>query len=249
MIDNLTISATGLTVPALDNTNTNIPSTDNSYYYLTPLNTRHSGRLNNSVIKSASDPVVFSTSYTTYPQVGYRAKNTTDNSTGNSVSEDTAYYNFYTATLGYSYYRDGKSSGSSPKDICPKGWKLPKISDDGTSIAAASSEFANLARSYNDDASWASADTSVDYYTSDSIIRTGMVEGNVLNTSNGYAGFTYTCYYNGTSLLNVGSSGYYWSSSVYNSDYSYSLNFDTSSVRPQNYNYKSLGLAVRCIAK
>ena len=254
MIDNLTISATGMVADSLDNTNTNIPSSDTNKYYLPPQNMRNdtADSITSSDTKTANTAVNFDTSYSNQPQVGYRAKNTTDNNTGNAVPENTAYYNFYTASLGYSYYSDGKTSGSTPRDICPKGWRLPFVSDNGTNITAASSEFANLARSYNSSAGWnGSGVTNYSYYTSDSTIRKNMVAGDSGSldrfASNGAAGFTYAGSYEGTKLNYVGTLGLYWSSSVYNTNCSYSLFFDTM-VYPQYFNNKNLGGAVRCIA-
>ena len=66
--------------------------------------------------------------------------------------------------------------------------------------------------------------------------------------SNGAAGFTYAGYYNGTTLRNVRAGGGYWSSSVYNTDASYILSFNTTDVYPQNIASKYDGRAVRCIA-
>jgi uncharacterized protein (TIGR02145 family) len=52
------------------------------------------------------------------------------------------YYNFYTATAGWG--TDGVTSGNSPKDICPKGWRLPTGGDSG--------EFQALYNNYNSSA-------------------------------------------------------------------------------------------------
>ena len=255
MIDNLTISATGMVADSLDNTNTNIPSSDTNKYYLPPQNMRNTtaNSITSSATKTAGTAVNFGSSYSNQPQVGYRAKNDTNNNNNAAMPENTAYYNFYTASLGYSYYNDSVSSGSSPRDICPKGWRLPFVSDNGTSITAASSEFANLARSYNGSASWSgSGATNYNYYTSDSTVRKNMVAGDSGSldrfASNGAAGFTYAGYYDGTTLYNVGTRGYYWSSSVYNTSSSYRLYFNTPNVYPQDSSYKYCGFAVRCIA-
>ena len=253
MINNLTISATGMVVNALDNTNTNIPASDSSSYYLPPQNTRYasSGNLNNSAVKSASDSPTFSSDYSNYLQVGYRAKNDTNNSRNAAQPEDTAFYNFYTTTLGYSYYNDGNSTGSSPRDVCPKGWKLPKVSDSNQYVAYEFSEFANLARSYNSSASWSGSGSgrSEDYHTSDSLIRTGIIDGDAFNTNNGYAGFTYTGWYTNASLNNVNLYGYYWSSSIYDPLYGYYLELRPSDIYPQAAYQKFLGCAVRCVAQ
>ncbi len=57
-----------------------------------------------------------------------------------------------------------------------------------------------------------------------------------------YAGFVL----NG-SLGGVDSSGYYWSSTAYGSDYANDLVFDSGVVNA-DYNNRFLGLSIRCIA-
>lgn len=59
-------------------------------------------------------------------------------------------------------------------------------------------------------------------------------------------GFAYAGYYNGTTF-NVGTSGHYWSSSIYDTGYSYVLRFDTSSVSPKGYGSKYFGRAVKFV--
>jgi uncharacterized protein (TIGR02145 family) len=51
--------------------------------------------------------------------------------------------------------------------------------------------------------------------------------------------------YNGTSLNGRGTNGYYWSSSFYSTTYAYDLNFNSSSVNPQNDNGRRFGFTVR----
>jgi uncharacterized protein (TIGR02145 family) len=53
--------------------------------------------------------------------------------------------------------------------------------------------------------------------------------------------------YNGTSLNNRGSNGYYWSSSYNNSSNAYNLNFNSSNVNPQNNNNRYYGFSVRAV--
>ena len=259
MIDNLTISATGMVADSLDNTNTNIPSSDTNKYYLPPQNARYTSgnSITNSSVKTANTAVNFDTSYSNQPQVGYRAKNTTDNNTGNPVPENTAYYNFYTASLGFSYYNDGKTSGSTPRDICPKGWRLPWVSDSG-STSTGTGDMYTLALSYNNNSNvWSNyitpgSSSSNFPSTSNATVRQNMVAGDSGSldrfASNGAAGFTYAGYYDGTTLYLVGARGLYWSSSVYDTGNSYYLNFVTADVSLQNGYGKYYGFAVRCVA-
>jgi hypothetical protein len=51
--------------------------------------------------------------------------------------------------------------------------------------------------------------------------------------------------YNGTSLNNRGSNGNYWSSSFNSATNAYNLNFNSSSVNPQNNNNRRNGFTVR----
>jgi len=51
------------------------------------------------------------------------------------------------------------------------------------------------------------------------------------------------------SLYNVGSNGYYWSSTAYNASHAYRLLFSSSSVGP-SYNYNRYGgFSIRCLAR
>ena len=54
---------------------------------------------------------------------------------------------------------------------------------------------------------------------------------------------------NSSSRNNQGSYGYYWSSTVYSSDYAYGLYLDSSTVFPADYHVKYSGFSVRCIAR
>ena len=259
MIENLTISATGMVVDSLDNTNTNIPSNDSTKYYLPPRNTRYAtaNSITNSAVKTASGSLDFSSGNSNQPQIGYKAVGSTDNSTGNPVPENTAYYPYYTASLGFSYY-GGSSSGSSPRDICPKGWRLPWTSDAGTTRQG-SAEFYALALTYNSNSSvWTNyiapgSTGSSGPSTSSAVVRNNMISGDANSIdrygNNGAAGFTYAGRYRYTAVDDVGTYGYYLSSSVYNNNFSYHISFDTTYVRPQHDYHKFIGLAVRCIAK
>jgi len=51
----------------------------------------------------------------------------------------------------------------------------------------------------------------------------------------------------GSSVLNRGSIGYYWSRSLYNADGGYSLRFNSSSVSPQTYRNRYYGFSVRAV--
>ena len=54
-------------------------------------------------------------------------------------------------------------------------------------------------------------------------------------------------FYNGTSLYNRGSSGYYWSSSYVSATYTYYLLFNSSSVNPADSSYRRYGFTARAV--
>ena len=66
---------------------------------------------------------------------------TTSYNTNSAYLDSTygGYYNFYTATAGWG--TNSVTSGNSPKDICPKGWRLP--------TGGSSGEFQTLYNNYN----------------------------------------------------------------------------------------------------
>lgn len=53
--------------------------------------------------------------------------------------------------------------------------------------------------------------------------------------------------YDGTTLYNRGSNGYYWSSSYISETSAYSLNFNSGSVNPANYDLRRCGFSVRAV--
>ena len=54
-------------------------------------------------------------------------------------------------------------------------------------------------------------------------------------------------YYDGTSLSNRGSRGYYWSSSYVSATFAYDLNFYSSNVYPADGNYRRYGFTARAV--
>ena len=118
------------------------------------------------------------------------------------------YYNFYTATAGWG--TTDVTTGNSPKDICPKGWRLP--------TGGSSGEFKTLYNNYNSPA---------------------LMQGEPNFTLSGFVT---------SSVYSQGSRGDFWSSTVSNANFAYSLNLNSSDVDPANFSYRSLGFSVRCIA-
>ncbi len=137
-----------------------------------------------------------------------------------------AYYTWYTATAGTgtSSVTSGQASGS----ICPKGWRLPTGDSSG--------EFQTL---YNTGHS--------DWTTNNSI--NGYWLGGASSSVAGAAFFTASGLIYG-SLVNVGSRGYYWSSTPSsNSNSAYYLLFSNDNVSPADGGPRYYGFSVRCVAK
>ncbi|MBR3179929.1 hypothetical protein IKF57_00130, partial [Candidatus Saccharibacteria bacterium] len=130
------------------------------------------------------------------------------------------YYNWsatvaMNSTSGYGYNNNPQTS------ICPKGWRLPTITTEGST-----NEFGRLNQLYN------SGSTS----TSQNLEAAPLYfvrSGRVLSSSQ----------------YSAGRYSYYWSSSVSSSDYACNLYFNSSNVNPTNYNYRSDGFSVRCVSR
>ena len=246
MTQNLTLGDSNSTAAqrTLTSANTNVSS---GTYYLPPAGKQ--GSITSSSTLTSTTAANFSTSNDNQAKTQFRTKNTSYTN-----DSDTGYYNFYTATLGFSYYNDGKTSGSSSNDICPSGWRLPKTTDSGTNVTTTGSanDFTYLARQYST-SGWSGSATGTSgygYYNNTDAVKGPMYTSAAANGNN-YAGFSYAGYWDGTntSASSVGSYGYYWSSSVYYTGRGYYLYFSSSGVRPQYYYFKYYGRAVRCIAK
>ena len=133
-----------------------------------------------------------------------------------------AYYNWYTATAGSG--NTSLTSGDAPSSICPKGWKLPPNSGNGS--------YTNLVNSDSANTAWVS-----------DVAGTGMA-GRVF----GGAGFVAGGYVTNGSLHNVGSIGLYWSRAVESASSAHLLDFTNSTVYP-TYSYnRYTGYSVRCVA-
>ncbi len=127
-----------------------------------------------------------------------------------------AYYSWTAATAGTG--TSSVTSGNAPSSVCPKGWKLPPNSGNGSYI-----NFASAAGITN------SADGS------------NKIRSAPYNFP--YAGYVYN-----STLYNVGIVGYYWSRTAYSSNNAYVLFFNSSYVDPAYNNGRYDGFSVRCVA-
>ncbi|MBR3180088.1 hypothetical protein IKF57_00945, partial [Candidatus Saccharibacteria bacterium] len=141
------------------------------------------------------------------------------------------YYNWSAAvamnsTSGYTSNTQSNIANNPQTSICPKGWRLPTVSNASNTTAGSTNEFGRLNQLYN------SGSTS----TSQNLEAAPLYfvrSGRVYSSSQSYAGYD----------------GSYWSSSVYSSSNAYNLNFHSASVYPTSINLRSYGYSVRCVAR
>ncbi len=132
-----------------------------------------------------------------------------------------AYYNWYTATAGSG--NSSLTSGDAPSSICPKGWKLPPNSGNGS--------YTNLVNSDNANTAWAS-----------DVAGTGMA-GRVF----GGSGFVAGGYVGSSSLHSVSSIGHYWSRTTDASISAHYLTLTSINIVPAGGNYRYYGYPIRCV--
>jgi uncharacterized protein (TIGR02145 family) len=127
-----------------------------------------------------------------------------------------------TATDGNNTWRDLTETGNTwttAKNPCPAGWRLPTIE-----------ELASLGTG-----TWTTVNG-----VSGRLFGSG--DNTLFLPAAGYR------FFHDGSAYNVGSNGYYWSSSVSGTNAYYML-FYSGNVNPNNFNYRAYGLSVRCVAK
>ena len=168
------------------------------------------------------------TSYTT----PYSANKTDDTETGHASLGN--YYNWTAAIASNNSSSLTQNTLSdiskNPRNsICPKGWRLPTISNQTASIINSTNEFARLNYLYNENR------------TNDS---SGLVRQPLFFLENGYI-------QNGT-LYDMISTGNYYSSTVYNIANKFFMLFSDSNVQTNSLiptNDGDRGRAIRCIAR
>ena len=168
-------------------------------------------RLINKTI-SSTDSNLPSGETWTVPASNVSSFATTSYNTNSAYLDSTygGYYTFYTATAGWG--TNSVTSGNSPKDICPKGWRLPTGGSTG--------EFQTLYNNYNSAA-----------------------------LMMGIPNFTLSGYVNNGSVSYQGSNGNFWSSTVLNAGDAYILYLNSAFVLPADYDDKTNGFSVRCVAR
>ncbi|MDO5322361.1 MAG: hypothetical protein Q4F39_08280 [Bacteroidia bacterium] len=181
----------------------------------------------NGTFNSSSNKNVF-TKYTNSDD--YAKSGTADNKTKLDLADDAAYANW-----------------GGP-------WRMPtggtESNADFTALAkAANASYSSSSLSYTDTITTGDAPSSqgVYYYYNVSGKTVGVY---FVDSSQKKLFFPAAGFGNGTSLLNAGSCGYYWSSSLYTSgpNRAYGLLFSSGNVNPQNYNHRYYGFSVRPVS-
>ena len=175
--------------------------------------------------------------------------NTTERGTNPATSANTYsygnYYNWYSATAGKGKYSTDTHNSNVAGDVCPAGWTLPI---GGQNTVNTNNNFYVLAKTLM-------GNTEPNKYNSNGY---GYYDNTPVNASGDTAtkairkypnNFLYSGVVNGSSVINRGSYGRYWSKSAYNSYGAYSLYFYSSSVNPSDTNGKFYGFSVRCLAQ
>jgi uncharacterized protein (TIGR02145 family) len=136
-------------------------------------------------------------------------------------------YNWYTTTAGTGTYNTTSGTASS---ICPKGWRLPRVS-----VSNADNEFAVLnSAMYNGDLAGVGG-----FVTDMQYVRNWW-------HMNLFAGPRSGSYINNFAIQ--GKSGYLWSSSAYSSDFAWFLDFSDDLVDLTDYLHKYSGFGIRCLS-
>ena len=118
------------------------------------------------------------------------------------------------------------SSGTASDSICPKGWRLPGYSGDGS--------YVELLKPYSNRSGNAS-----DLAQGDTIAQVSPL---AFLRSGGYS-------YSGGAPTNQASYGGYWSGKPYSVTNAYYLRFASTSLSPQDNNRRGTGRSVRCLAR
>lgn len=155
----------------------------------------------------------------------------------NTYTTNGVYYTHTAATAGTAASID-TSNVDAPSSICPKGWRLPKTTNNVNN-----SEFYHMAKHYmNSNMQW-------NTYSDNG--NSGYWNNGTHNLTSSPQNFVYSGYryYYSADVSSVGNSGLWWSSTVYFSNDAYSMLMSSSLVRPRDNNYRYYGFSVRCLAR
>ena len=122
----------------------------------------------------------------------------------------------------------GNISNNPQNSICPKGWRLPTISNQSEMVAGSTNEFARLNYLYNNGSTTSSFNLSIEPLW-----------------------FVMAGYVDSSSLLSKNSRGLYWSSTVIGSVSAPNLDFSINGINPGSValDRRLRGFSVRCLAR
>ena len=242
----------------LSSTNTNNPSLPLTNIYDTGSTSNHLSPTSSIAYAAGTAPEGWCTtdSAACDDQSRIRTDNTANRATytsGQTVSSQNAklysygnYYNWYSATAGNGTYSFDTNNNSVGGDLCPTGWRLPKGGDKTRITSNNDNEFWNLiVTGLNGGTLPANYDKNANPYYDASVEARPIA--NALRTYPN--NFIHSGYLYGVSFYNRGNSGYYWSSTAYDSDNAYYLTFGSTYVSPgTSSDNKYYGWTVRCVA-
>ncbi len=178
----------------------------------------------------------------TGPITGWQNSNTASYTANKTDSTETGHFslgNYYNWTAAIASNNSSSLTQNTLSDIsknpknsiCPKGWRLPTISNQSGSTLGSTNEFTRLNFLYNNNL----YDTGI-----------ALTEAPLYFARPGYI-------YN-NSVLEDSSNGFYYSSTINSGNTAYNLSFSLGKISPETpyggtYGYRSAGKSVRCVAK
>ena len=147
------------------------------------------------------------------------------------------YYNWTAAIASNNSTGIGSTVGEiASSSICPKGWRLPNISQTDN----VNNEFGRMLYGEGITAALSNGNESVGYYN-------GVTSFNKLRSNPYY--FVRSGEINGSTLSGPGVYGLYWSSTVSSSTVAYLLSFNDTNIYPARSSLRYYGRSVRCVAR
>ena len=175
--------------------------------------------------------------------------NTTERGANPATSANTYsygnYYNWYSATAGNGKYSTSTNNSTVAGDICPAGWTLPiggqnTVNTNNNFYVLTKTLMGNVEPNQNNSNGYG-------YYDNTPVNTSGDTATKAIRKYPN--NFLYSGFVGGSSVINRGSRGYYWSKSASDSYAVYDLYFGSSYVYPSGNSGKSYGFSVRCLAQ
>ena len=189
-------------------------------------------------IDRTKDPLAVSNQGSPYYQwYSYGGQYSWLSSINTTTNNSSTYYNYDTSsssytTTGTTMAARNATDAVKNANICPAGWRLPRVAYNG----------------YID----ANAGSNSDFPYLNNVLNGSYGNTSTFTGSNNWRkypnNFVFAGHWGGANATYRGAYGYYWSSSVYNNSYNaYRLSFYSAYVSPAGNGYKRLGYSVRCV--